>query len=677
MNNLPFSTAPLPDESGLSWILRVTESNLLRGPWPLLQMLGVARPRVSHLSMDLGRVARFCGLDEHAVDAHRCVSLPGGRMVDFCGHHIKRHALRNGRPVVCPQCLESQGYARGIWDLRMVTACPVHHVQLTGCCSTCGAVLSWLRPRLGVCHCGAMLGKMVAEPLDDAGLAVSTALECAWARSTEPWISRLGPANELVLDIARMSLDEAQEMIKWLSRLAGGAKTSSLRADAQEISRLAGPILCDWPQSFHAALDAYIERNARRTRSGESVRGTDSPVNWVLLCRRDLRKFAVHYKREGESVLELEVIRYLRLRFADALLDTRVARAMRAVGIEPGWISMEEAARRLRIDRRTAYRLIEDGRLQGRSIQHGKGERYFVRTDQLTQDFAATRVLRLAAASRALGLPQVVIVALRSAGVLGQTGRAWRVSSLSEFDIEDFRRKWARVKSCARPKAAATTTLYEAFRSKTFGLNIAWKAEAIRRILDGRLPAYGLKSEPIVDATVSVGDLQRVKDEHRQKRLTLGGASQALRVSKLNLLKLLVDGHVDAVLSETEIGFERSEIARFSAHYVQVLKASGSAARVAEVTAFCDQHRIPVIRAGAGNCPTVFVPRASAGRVAWHMGKSFVTLDTPIASEKGFYFARRKGGRTTRSMPLGKGGAPDTIEATGKRAAASARRGRA
>jgi len=55
----------------------------------------------------------------------------------------------NGRrPRYCPSCLAATPYWRALWDITLVTACPIHCVELCDSCSRCNHPLSWKRARL-------------------------------------------------------------------------------------------------------------------------------------------------------------------------------------------------------------------------------------------------------------------------------------------------------------------------------------------------------------------------------------------------------------------------------------------------------------------------------------------------------------------------------------------------
>ena len=49
----------------------------------------------------------------------------------FCGQRVSADDLNYGRPRICPACLREQPVWWAVWDLGLVTACPIHRCLLT------------------------------------------------------------------------------------------------------------------------------------------------------------------------------------------------------------------------------------------------------------------------------------------------------------------------------------------------------------------------------------------------------------------------------------------------------------------------------------------------------------------------------------------------------------------
>jgi TniQ len=92
---------------------------------------------------------------------------------------IEQGVLQNARispvdlnlayPKVCPICLKESGFARLVWDLRVVITCWRHRCYLLDHCSVCGRRLTWGRKALAACTCGADL---MIQRTEDAPISV-------------------------------------------------------------------------------------------------------------------------------------------------------------------------------------------------------------------------------------------------------------------------------------------------------------------------------------------------------------------------------------------------------------------------------------------------------------------------------------------------------------------------
>ena len=186
---------------------------------------------------------------------------------------------------------------------------------------------------------------------------------------------------------------------------------------------------------------------------------------------------------------------------------------------------------------------------------------------------------------------------------------------MASHDVERFRERWAALPVSRKPKGLEVVSLYDAMRTNSYGFFTKWKSDIVRKLLAGEVKVYSLQTQPFLDATVAVEDLWNVKAESEQQRLTLGGAGHALALSKLGVLRLVVDGHLSAVLTETQIAFERAEIRRFSDRYVRLRKVLGTSVRAGSAADACERRKIPVVRTGGRGCPVLYVERSRASRI--------------------------------------------------------------
>src|SRR5205807_2230131 len=83
------------------------------------------------------------------------------------GQFVPRTALRLNPAKICPHCLREFGYVCRIWDLKIVTTCPLHKCLLLDECPNCRRTLPFLRSRLNICKCQYDWRDYSAQSVDD------------------------------------------------------------------------------------------------------------------------------------------------------------------------------------------------------------------------------------------------------------------------------------------------------------------------------------------------------------------------------------------------------------------------------------------------------------------------------------------------------------------------------
>lgn len=69
------------------------------------------------------------------------------------GQLIPHYIVRRETPKLCPLCLREKNYLRKIWEISIVTACPIHKCLLLDTCLNCSDKIGWERPTINLCQC--------------------------------------------------------------------------------------------------------------------------------------------------------------------------------------------------------------------------------------------------------------------------------------------------------------------------------------------------------------------------------------------------------------------------------------------------------------------------------------------------------------------------------------------
>lgn len=183
--SLPIGKFPAAGESGMSWVLRVATANLVSMSW-LRSRLAVLQPRPFNAEDSL-KLAAVLAADPSELRARLPIYGRVGRtpaILYFGQTTLIAPCLRFRRPQVCPTCLHCFGYCPGAWDYSCHAVCPIHHVPMVEQCVRCKHPLTWDRPSIDVCKCGAYIESTPGEPSEVYKMAglFSSAVQraCRW-----------------------------------------------------------------------------------------------------------------------------------------------------------------------------------------------------------------------------------------------------------------------------------------------------------------------------------------------------------------------------------------------------------------------------------------------------------------------------------------------------------------
>lgn len=159
---LQLRARPQPYESFLGFILRLTELNDCDTPTWITQEAGIGYvsrkcAAASHKPLDLSLLAQLTDVGLVDLESLRYpADVQSGSTFRrlFFGLPIPQHVIRPKHPKVCPQCLLETTYIHRVWELALVTVCPLHRCLLLDECPGCDERIVWARNKVAVCPCG-------------------------------------------------------------------------------------------------------------------------------------------------------------------------------------------------------------------------------------------------------------------------------------------------------------------------------------------------------------------------------------------------------------------------------------------------------------------------------------------------------------------------------------------
>lgn len=130
-----------PEETAQGLLLRVAELQGHKSTDRTERAAGISRSRLAHGFVDQIRTfAAEVNQDFESVAADSPVRDEKGRLC--LRGHLMGDLLDFGPRRLCPACLEEAWHHRFWWDVRPITTCPRHGIELVGACA-CGTKFGW------------------------------------------------------------------------------------------------------------------------------------------------------------------------------------------------------------------------------------------------------------------------------------------------------------------------------------------------------------------------------------------------------------------------------------------------------------------------------------------------------------------------------------------------------
>lgn len=588
-------------------MLRLSEENGYDSPWHVLVQAGIHQGEMASPGFPHHKLFSLTGRPLTAYEA--IAYRDSGKSIGYqlLGHPLGDSSacrpLRLRHPAFCPCCADEMGFIDAFWDLGIVIACPRHRTVLTKDCPACDLGLSWFRPGLLQCKCGADLREAVRPGASDAVVAL---MEVLRAKLHGEVPSRSAPGSLPSGALTMLSLKELIVLVRQLGSLALLAATGSSEGSDEAIVQAAAESLAEWPMRFHQLLRKLGELPSART---------DTPS---LVARLGVFYSTLLKGRPEHAFLRDEFIRFGAQQWGEGLIDAR----MLAVGVDPRFTSRAALARRTGIDPRTLSKWAEKGKLSIKAVESGSRTRYVADASELpAKPDAPGQIIEERLAARLLGLPVAVLAALKGSHYVAANSPAIK-RGYHSADVEVFRLKLLGRAATAGPLAADvpacdTITLDAVMRQTRFG-GAGHKAAFLGSYLDGdvegfHVPGSGQSELVFLRSTV---DAYARASRASGASISRTDASKMLACSAAVVAALVVGGHLHAS-SEPHGRVLKASVDSFLERYVPLpLIAAKSQTKAATLLRLSEQSGLTLLRitAGQGGC-TAFVLREQAHRL--------------------------------------------------------------
>lgn len=628
--------APDHDESCMGWPLRLAGANHLSSPWHLFRVADLSQSNMCVLQFSVDKFSKLTGLTPAAIRPIACTeSTVRSARVAFREHEISRKLVRNRIPRLCPHCVAERPVALAVWDLEAIVACPRHRVLLVDRCHECQHRLSWLRPSIGACRCGANLGKVPTRSASAGLVFLSAAIEVSVLRDVAAWRAAETPSQRLLAAFAETPLQQMVGALSEIARLSGVATRNYPACESANVGNVVGEILLGWPASLHSVFESFatarLESSRMQPRHGGELGVPDVMTSELEKYTQWTRKAA-----SGErDFLSDEMLRCISIAAPHIGTDARNQQRMQGAEVVPEWIPARLAAKRLNIHLQTLLELTSTNRLESKTEVRGKVRRLLVKASSLSEELKRDRVVGLRETIRVTGLPAKVLMSLKASGHLPNEYKGPGSGFVAAQDLETFKTRWSSIRTCKMRPGAESTNVFAALRWKLGHRDLGWKAELVRRILEGTIATYSVAVSPRLDANVDTATLLELRASFATERLGFGQAANSLGLLPMGMMQLAVAGMLEPSFVGTDMYFSQEQLQAFRAKYVRLSTLTSSAKVGRMLDLYCKAKGMETVAVASRHGLVAYAPRSKAVALLSELKASAVIETSRRPKKKG------------------------------------------
>jgi len=558
--------APRATESLLGYALRISETNGYDTPWHILSYAGFEQGEMLTAGFSVEKLGPIVGRDASTLrHIAYCTTEPEGRYFKILDHRLgasmKDGWLRLAKPAFCPACVKEEGHLDALWDLSQVVACPKHGCQLLTTCPSCDRQLTWFRPGLLECRCGADLAAAPLPPADPAVVQMMAVLRAKLHRE-----SVLNVPNSAGLPLAEFESLSLKAFLVMLDRIAAFAMSSQgevKQAPYHAVEQTAH-VLSDWPSGYHSFLERLGATLRRCRPSAVGLRKQFTPFYEAMFKANPLA---------GEvAFLRTEFIKFGQAIWGQAIIDRKLLRD----DFEPDsrFVSQNETARDIGVRPITLHRWVGKGLVAAREVTIGSQRRYIF--DKAHLPLAAAlegRVLETRAAAAQVNLPVSVLLGLKDSGHYVAASMPRHKRGFHERDLEALR---LRIIDRAQPMAATPTDVplvsLEYVLQQVRFWSKAGKTSFMAAYLDGGIEAIGRIGDSWSEILFRRADVEtqasNSRTTHSSNAVSQQEAALQLSCGTDVVTGLLVHGFLEGCPGPDRIRITTASLDRFKANYV-------------------------------------------------------------------------------------------------------------
>lgn len=546
--------APHPSESLLGYSLRVSETNGYDSPWHVFSLANFRQSKMKSAGFEIDKLARVLGCSPEQLAPISYVSdgdKPNFKLLGHSlGRSLKLSPLRLKSSAICPRCIEENGFVDCFWDLSVATACPVHGTRPIRFCPSCQGELTWFRPGLLRCKCGASLAIEGDKNVPHAELQLMQLIYAKLHRYETPHL----PSS--TLPVAQLWALPLRTLIDLL--LSTGDHVVNVGLEKKKHSRdaliaAATAFFDNWPQNFYSFLKDADQKSCTQ---GISIRKRFEGFYESMFKGRN--------KSPSLAFLKEELIRFGMTEWGEGLVD---ARMLTRENFTQRYVSRQQLAKLIGVDARTVSGWASEGKLSLKEVSLGSQVRFVADAEgfsvPITSDGAPT--LHLREAAQQIGIPVSALRYLKN-------GRHYSPRHMPPFkkgfhpkDLDEFVQQLISLSTLLEESPIQSTLTLDYVMQEIRFWSDNGKGEFLVAFLRGEVQSVGRLGHQIATILFLKSDVENFARHSRAK--ASGGSISMKEAAKIigHDVSVVAD-LVRAKFLTARLGPHRSRIERDSLH---------------------------------------------------------------------------------------------------------------
>lgn len=587
-----------PTESLLGYVLRVSETNGYETPWHVLSHANISQGEIFTAGFPTAKLAAilnrtpddldgisYCGSDEAGQREFRLLGHSLGKGLNYT-------PLRLKHPAMCPHCIADKGHIDAFFDLTFAVACPHHRCNLVHQCPTCETPLSWFRPGLLTCKCGASLADAATEPAPNDLVELMAIVWRIVHRQDAPELTTGFPVTQMLDMQLRTLLLKLPDLGRW--------SIPDSDSSPADLAVAAAGVLAEWPHGFHRFL----------SRVGH--RSLDDKAPAAIGLRKQFNQLYNQLFKVQSCGAELDWLRNEFVRFGltewgEAVVDGKLLRGNAATH---RYVTKKELARKMGVNPVTLKKWHRDGLIDMKAIPTQRQVRYVA--DSLADGCkppipAEGDVLGVRAAAAYLGVPVSVLNHLKATGTMAINHRLPQRYCFHQADLDAFRNRLLDL-SPALPTREQLDAVDLARVLREYRFHSAdHKAGFVSAYLAGRIKSIGRTGTTLEHILFAVDAVTTYTAEVRSNAaggaLTHREVASIIRIDADVVASLQKLGHLDTVHSRESLRISRASVDAFKKQYVSL----------SSIAADIDSSSKRLLRlCGLGDIAVLSIPRSQS-----------------------------------------------------------------